>query len=101
MKIVGMKKTLFQIPEDIKELVMNENVLKLTTIKAAYEKFDTNTEDYYISKYTTMLHMEEAEDMKRLAKYEIENAELSLKSWTDKLFFIKNNRNKQDEVRQF
>lgn len=88
MKVIRMKENLFELPECIKKLEIEDDITQLPAVQNLFEQFESTTADWYIQKNHTLLHLEEAAELKRLTRCNYEKTHLTLRSRTDKTFFI-------------
>lgn len=92
MVISRIKRNEFEIPSCIQKLVVDGVTSELDTVVNLYEKFNFGTEEWFFSKYSTLIHLDEAEEVKRLVGNDLEKVRLLLKSRKDKFFSFKMNQ---------
>lgn len=91
----------YDIPSDIKE-IMSLDVQSLE-FKDYREKFTSYRSQsmLYIHAFTNMLHFEELSESKRVEKFNLENVELNLHSFEDRIFKIECQVNTLDQYNEF
>lgn len=77
-----------EIPQAIQTLEDYDNQTQLATIESLIEHTEPKTEKAYISRMTTMVHLEEVANIKRLPCSNLKNVILVLHSRMDRTFKI-------------
>lgn len=88
MDVRQIKHSEFKIPECILELEVKNIKSELQNVKNLYEDLECGTQEWYISKHTTLIHLDEAATMRTLAENDLKKVQLSLKSQKDCTFAI-------------
>lgn len=78
--LVKIEKDEFEIPECILKLEVYNDLSKLDEVKNLYDQLEFGSEKWYISKFTTLIHLEEAATRKRLANSNLTEVEIYPKS---------------------
>lgn len=87
MVMQALEDRAFEIPDAIWQMEVHNDEVLIDTLDELFLA-EANSEVSYVSKFATMVHMEEAASSKRFVVYDLNNVKLLLKSHEHKTFMV-------------